>query len=62
MPTGVKFILLHELKLDDGIRTFLHECWEAYTKHLLNPFYHFNAPIRSLSFDAKVKSAAKKHL
>lgn len=62
LPPGVKFILLHDLKQDDGIRVFLHECWEAYTKHLLNPFHEINAPIRSHSFDAKVKASAKRHL
>lgn len=29
---GVKLILLHELKNDDGIRLFLQETWENYVK------------------------------
>lgn len=61
-PGGIKLILLHDFKQDDSIRLFLHDCWEAYVKHLLNPFYSLNAPIRSLTFDAKIKQAAKKHL
>lgn len=32
LPTGVKIILLHELKNDEGIRLFLQETWELYVK------------------------------
>jgi len=61
-PGGLRIILLHDLKQDDSIRLFLHLVWEAYTKHLLNPFHELNAPIRSPAFDARVKAAAKLHL
>lgn len=30
--TGVKLILLHEFKNDEGIRLFLQETWENYVK------------------------------
>ena len=59
---GLRIILLHDLKQDDSIRLFLHAIWEAYTKHLLNPFHELNAPIRSVAFDNRVKAAAKQHL
>jgi len=84
---GVKILLLHELKNDDGIRLFLQEVWETYVKvrlsrslprpslcsrrltdaperpqTLLNPFHELNAPIRSPTFDARVRASAKKHL
>ncbi|GAA5863202.1 hypothetical protein JCM3774_000809 [Rhodotorula dairenensis] len=61
-PGGVKLILLHELKNDEGIRLFLQETWENYVKTLLNPFHGLNAPIRSPVFDARVRASAKKHL
>ncbi|ORY56542.1 Sedlin [Leucosporidium creatinivorum] len=61
-PGGVKIILLHELKNDEGIRLFLQETWETYVKTLLNPFHELNSPIRSPTFDARVKASAKKHL
>ncbi|KAG0661422.1 hypothetical protein C6P46_004019 [Rhodotorula mucilaginosa] len=32
VDTGVKLILLHELKNDEGIRLFLQETWENYVK------------------------------
>jgi hypothetical protein len=28
----MKFILLHETKNDDGIRSFFHDVWELYLK------------------------------
>lgn len=77
---GVKIILLHELKNDDGIRLFLQETWESYLKvrpsysariltndhttrqTLMNPFHELNAPIRSQTFDARIRASAKKHL
>ncbi|GAA5854379.1 hypothetical protein JCM8547_001801 [Rhodosporidiobolus lusitaniae] len=61
-PGGVKIVLLHELKNDDGIRLFFQEVWETYVKTLLNPFHELNAPIRNQTFDARVKASAKKHL
>ena len=62
MLAGIKLILLHDVKADDPIRLFLHECWEAYAKVLLSPFYEVGGQIRSPAFDAKVKAAARKHL
>ncbi|KAK4049495.1 TRAPP subunit [Microbotryomycetes sp. JL221] len=66
-PGGVKLILLHEVKNDDGIRLFLQEVWELYVKRmdhqtLLNPFHELNTAIKSLTFDARVRASAKKHL
>ncbi|KAI5479893.1 hypothetical protein MNV49_002451 [Pseudohyphozyma bogoriensis] len=61
-PGGMKILLLHELKNDDGIRLFFQEVWESYVKTLLNPFHELNAPIRSPTFDARVKASAKKFL
>lgn len=29
---GVKFVLLHDIKNDDGIRLFFIDLWEAYIK------------------------------
>ncbi|SGY21420.1 BQ5605_C016g08235 [Microbotryum silenes-dioicae] len=62
VPIGVKLILLHEVKNDDGIRLFFQETWENYVKTLLNPFHELNSPINSPVFDARVKASAKKHL
>lgn len=32
MPTDMKFVLLHEAKNDDGIKSFFNEVWELYVK------------------------------
>ena len=61
-PGQVRFLLLHSQDHRDGIKTFFHEVAELYVKVLLNPFYRINSPIKSLSFDAKVKSLARKWL
>ncbi|EPQ27642.1 uncharacterized protein PFL1_04780 [Pseudozyma flocculosa PF-1] len=62
VPGGVKFLILHEHRHDDGIRNFFLDIWEAYLKVSLNPFFDPNTAITSASFDAKVKASARKHL
>ncbi|KJE02350.1 hypothetical protein I311_03938 [Cryptococcus gattii NT-10] len=62
IPTGVKFVLLHDVKNDDGIRLFFIDLWEAYIKILLNPFFTVNTPIKSPAFEARVRAIAKRHL
>ncbi|KAN0064248.1 TRAPP subunit [Thecaphora frezii] len=62
VPGGVKFLILHEHKHDDGIRNFFLDVWEAYLKVSMNPFHDINTPITSPSFDSRVKASARKHL
>ncbi|KIR41108.1 hypothetical protein I307_03188 [Cryptococcus deuterogattii 99/473] len=62
IPTGVKFVLLHDIKNDDGIRLFFIDLWEAYIKILLNPFFTVNTPIKNPAFEARVRAIAKRHL
>ena len=40
LTSDMKFILLHETKNDDGIRSFFHDVWELYLKvsHLFRVF------------------------
>ncbi|KAG2152960.1 Sedlin [Suillus clintonianus] len=61
-PGNMKFILLHETKNDDGIRSFFHDVWELYLKTMLNPFHTAHSPIRSIVFDTRVRASAKKYL
>ncbi|KAH7916752.1 Sedlin [Hygrophoropsis aurantiaca] len=61
-PGNMKFILLHESKNDDGIRSFFHDVWELYLKTMLNPFHTAHTPIRSTVFDTRVRASAKKYL
>ncbi|WWD21717.1 hypothetical protein CI109_106204 [Kwoniella shandongensis] len=62
IATNVKFVLLHDIKNDDGIRLFFLDLWEAYTKVLLNPFHTVNTAIRNPAFEAKVRGSAKRNL
>ncbi|KAK0566619.1 TRAPP subunit [Tilletia horrida] len=62
LPNNVKFMILHEHKHDDGIRNFFLDVWESYVKLSINPFHDLNAPIRSASFDNRVRQSARKHL
>lgn len=60
--TDIKFLLLHDSKLEDPIRQFFTDVHEAYIKTLMNPFYEVDMRITSIVFDAKVRAAAKKYL
>ncbi|KAG8931676.1 hypothetical protein FRC03_007187 [Tulasnella sp. 419] len=61
-PGNTKFILLHEGKNDDGIRTFFMDVWEGYVKTMMNAFHTAHTPIRSGVFDTRIRASAKKHL
>ena len=62
-PSNVRFLLFHDLKGEDSIKSFFLDCFDAYTKTISNPFYE---PWRKLSgvknFDDAVRKAYKKHL
>lgn len=57
-----RFMLLHDVRNEDGIRNFFTEVHELYTKVLLNPFYTPGAPIESDNFRTKIKACARKYL
>ncbi|KAI9501986.1 TRAPP subunit [Coemansia spiralis] len=61
-PSNARFMLLHEAKPEDPIRSFFAACHELYLRTLLNPFYEANTSILSQAFDAKVHTLAKKYL
>merc|ERR1712078_217190 len=58
----VKFLLLHDSKNDDGIRSFFHDIHEYYIKIMLNPLHTPTTKIKSKPFDEKVKLLAQKYL
>ncbi|KAI0699427.1 Sedlin [Cytidiella melzeri] len=61
-PGNMKFVLLHEVRNDEGIKSFFMDVWELYVKTMLNPFHTAHSPIRSAVFDARVRASAKKYL
>jgi len=58
----LRFLMLHNVKNDDGIKTFFQEIYEIYTKHVLNPFYTHNTEIKSPAFEKKAQGLAKRYL
>ncbi|OQR79563.1 putative trafficking protein particle complex subunit 2-like [Tropilaelaps mercedesae] len=58
----MRFLMLHNVKNDEGIKTFFQEIYEIYTKHALNPFYTHNTEIKSPAFDKKAQNLAKRYL
>ncbi|KNC49748.1 trafficking protein particle complex subunit 2 [Thecamonas trahens ATCC 50062] len=59
---NIRFLILHDARNDDGIRTFFTRVYDLYMKMALNPFYKLNSPITSPSFAAKVRALADEHL
>ena len=61
-PGHVRFMLLHDKKDEDSIKSFFNDVYELYLRVLLNPFYTLNSPIKSHLFDTKIKSMSKRIL
>ncbi|CAO3610189.1 unnamed protein product [Mucor hiemalis] len=59
---SVKFMLLHDQKSEDSIKTFFTEVYELYIKILMNPFYEKNSTITNPSFDNRIKLVARRFL
>ncbi|ORZ32865.1 trafficking protein-like protein particle complex subunit 2 [Catenaria anguillulae PL171] len=59
---NVRFVLLHSVKNEDGIRNFFVDAHELYVKTFLNPFHEIDQTISSPTFDIKLRSLAKRHL
>ena len=59
---GERFVLLHDVRSDEPIRSFFTEAHELFTKYTLNPFYEPNGEVVSGPFEVKVRLLAKRFL
>mmetsp|Transcript_5397 Transcript_5397/g.13725 ORF Transcript_5397/g.13725 Transcript_5397/m.13725 type:complete len:135 (-) Transcript_5397:702-1106(-) len=60
--THIRFMLLHDGKSEEAVRSFFNEVHEIYIKVLANPFCNKDEPITSPAFDARVRALARKYL
>jgi len=56
----VRFMLLHDVKNEDGIKNFFHDAHEVYVRSLLNPFFEAGTKVPS-SFDQRIRQLGKKY-
>ena len=57
----VKFMLLHDVNNNEGIRNFFQDVHELYVKVLANPFYEVNTPITSPLFHSRVTTLGRRY-
>lgn len=58
----MRFIIVHDIKNDEGIKSFFNEMYDTYIKHSLNSFYKINRPIKSVTFEKKAHTYGRKYL
>lgn len=57
-----RFLLLHDTRQEDGVKSFFTDLHEIFVKATLNPLYIDMSPITSATFHDKVLLLARKYL
>ncbi len=57
---NTRFLMLHDGRSDDAIRSFFNEVYDVYIKVMLNPFHTPTTRITNREFDRKVRLLAKR--
>eukprot|EP01023_Acetabularia_acetabulum_P041655 TRINITY_DN4071_c0_g1_i1.p3 TRINITY_DN4071_c0_g1~~TRINITY_DN4071_c0_g1_i1.p3 ORF type:complete len:142 (-),score=5.26 TRINITY_DN4071_c0_g1_i1:497-922(-) len=58
----IRFLLLHEGKNEESMKTFFNEVYELYLRVMLNPFHSSTKKITSKKFDEKIRQLALRYL
>eukprot|EP01024_Parvocaulis_polyphysoides_P054295 TRINITY_DN5479_c0_g1_i1.p3 TRINITY_DN5479_c0_g1~~TRINITY_DN5479_c0_g1_i1.p3 ORF type:complete len:142 (+),score=10.93 TRINITY_DN5479_c0_g1_i1:39-464(+) len=58
----IRFLLLHEGKNEESMKTFFNEVYELYLRVMLNPFHSPTKKITSKKFDEKIRQLALRYL
>ncbi|KRZ67706.1 Translationally-controlled tumor -like protein, partial [Trichinella papuae] len=58
--SGVRFLMLHTAKNDEGIKNFFIEIYEMYIKLAMNPFHRIGEKIESPAFHKRAQLYGKK--
>lgn len=60
-PGGAKFLMVHDLVNDDGIRNFFVDVYEMWIRLRLNPFYQPDTEITNRQFIGRVKHYGQRY-
>ncbi|KRZ87285.1 Translationally-controlled tumor -like protein, partial [Trichinella sp. T8] len=60
--SGVRFLMLHTAKNDEGIKNFFIEIYEMYIKLAMNPFHRIGEKIESPAFHKRAQLYGRKYL
>ncbi|XP_037032072.1 probable trafficking protein particle complex subunit 2 [Bradysia coprophila] len=58
----IRFVMVHDNRNDEGIKSFFNEVYEMYIKHSMNPFYAKDSAIKSPMFEKKAQLYGRKFL